>query len=155
MSGFAVACGRYHPQITRRVPGWERYITCAIVGASAAACLRFGDHVTGTYVALSLALPVFWVGALWLARFTVRKRLAPPDEAAKYAGHVRRRLLVKPGLTGLWQASGQSVPFWGKPVRLDRRYVENCSSALRPAPRLRDLLSAGSQVGRVPADLRR
>jgi hypothetical protein len=155
MSGFAVARGRDHPQLIRRVSDWERYVTCAIVGAFAAAWLRFGDHVTGTYVALSLALPVFWVGALWRARFTVRKRLAPPDEAAKYADHVRRRLLAKSGLTGLWQASGQSVPFWGKPVRLDRRYVENCSFALRPAPRLRDLLSTGSQVGRVLADLRR
>ena len=30
---------------------------CAIVGVFAAAQLRFGNHVTGAYIALSLALP--------------------------------------------------------------------------------------------------
>ena len=33
----------------------------------AAAQLRFGNDVTGTYIALSLALPVLWIGAIWLA----------------------------------------------------------------------------------------
>ena len=76
MSGFAVARGRYDRQVVRRVSGWERYYLrraaladfgCAILGVFAAAQLRFGDDVTGTYVALSLALPVLWIGALWLA----------------------------------------------------------------------------------------
>jgi hypothetical protein len=34
-----------------------------------------------------------------------RPRPALPDEAGKYAEHVRRRLMSKPGLTGLWQGS--------------------------------------------------
>jgi exopolysaccharide biosynthesis polyprenyl glycosylphosphotransferase len=53
-----------------------------------------------------------------------------PDEAARYAEHVRRRLLVKPGLTGLWQVSGRSDLSWDESVRLDLRYVENWSFAL-------------------------
>jgi exopolysaccharide biosynthesis polyprenyl glycosylphosphotransferase len=60
----------------------------------------------------------------------VGPRPALPDEAAKYADHVRRRLVVKPGLTGLWQVSGRSDLTWEESVRLDLRYVENWSFAL-------------------------
>jgi exopolysaccharide biosynthesis polyprenyl glycosylphosphotransferase len=60
----------------------------------------------------------------------VGPRPALPDEAAKYAEHVRRRLVVKPGLTGLWQVNGRSDLNWEESVRLDLRYVENWSFAL-------------------------
>jgi len=60
----------------------------------------------------------------------VGPRPALPDEAAKYAEHVRRRLVVKPGLTGLWQVNGRSDLSWDESVRLDLRYVENWSLAL-------------------------
>ena len=60
----------------------------------------------------------------------VGPRPALPDEAAKYADHVRRRLVVKPGLTGLWQVNGRSDLSWEESVRLDLRYVENWSFAL-------------------------
>jgi exopolysaccharide biosynthesis polyprenyl glycosylphosphotransferase len=60
----------------------------------------------------------------------VGPRPALPDEAAKYADHVRRRLVVKPGLTGLWQVNGRSNLSWDESVRLDLRYVENWSFAL-------------------------
>src|SRR5579863_9031828 len=60
----------------------------------------------------------------------VGPRPALPDEAALYADHVRRRLVVKPGLTGLWQVSGRSDLTWDESVRLDLRYVENWSFAL-------------------------
>ncbi len=53
-----------------------------------------------------------------------------PDEAAKYADQVRRRLVVKPGITGLWQVNGRSDLSWDESVRLDLRYVENWSFAL-------------------------
>ncbi len=53
-----------------------------------------------------------------------------PDEAAKYAEHVHRRLVVKPGITDLWQVSGRSNLPWDEAVRLDLRYVENWSFAL-------------------------
>jgi exopolysaccharide biosynthesis polyprenyl glycosylphosphotransferase len=60
----------------------------------------------------------------------VGPRPALPDEAAVYADHVRRRLVVKPGLTGMWQVSGRSDLTWDESVRLDLRYVENWSLAL-------------------------
>jgi exopolysaccharide biosynthesis polyprenyl glycosylphosphotransferase len=47
-----------------------------------------------------------------------------------YDGDARRRLLVKPGLTGLWQISGRSDLDWEESVRLDLRYVEQWSLAL-------------------------
>jgi exopolysaccharide biosynthesis polyprenyl glycosylphosphotransferase len=48
-----------------------------------------------------------------------------PAEVAKYGDDVRRRLLVKPGITGLWQISGRSDLSWQETVQLDLRYVEN------------------------------
>jgi exopolysaccharide biosynthesis polyprenyl glycosylphosphotransferase len=60
----------------------------------------------------------------------VGPRPALPDEAEKYAEHVRRRLVVKPGITGLWQVNGRSNLSWEESVRLDLRYVENWSFAL-------------------------
>ncbi|MCA0144567.1 sugar transferase [Blastococcus sp. LR1] len=53
-----------------------------------------------------------------------------PAEVARYDTSVSRRLLVKPGLTGLWQISGRSDLSWEESVRLDLRYVENWSLAL-------------------------
>jgi exopolysaccharide biosynthesis polyprenyl glycosylphosphotransferase len=60
----------------------------------------------------------------------VGPRPALPDEAARYSYYVRRRLAVKPGLTGLWQVNGRSDLTWEEAVRLDLRYVENWSLAL-------------------------
>jgi exopolysaccharide biosynthesis polyprenyl glycosylphosphotransferase len=53
-----------------------------------------------------------------------------PAEVAAYADDVRRRLAVKPGMTGLWQVSGRSDLPWEEAVRLDLRYVENWSLSL-------------------------
>ena len=53
-----------------------------------------------------------------------------PGEVAEYGDDVRRRLLVKPGLTGLWQVSGRSDLPWEDYVRLDLYYVENWSVSL-------------------------
>ncbi|NUO97784.1 MAG: sugar transferase [Nonomuraea sp.] len=53
-----------------------------------------------------------------------------PDEVARYGTDVRRRLVVKPGMTGLWQVSGRSDLTWEESVRLDLRYVENWSLIL-------------------------
>ncbi|MCA1822690.1 MAG: sugar transferase [Mycobacteriales bacterium] len=53
-----------------------------------------------------------------------------PVEVADYGYDVRRRLLVKPGITGLWQISGRSDLPWSETVRLDLQYVENWSLAL-------------------------
>nr|WP_081639784.1 sugar transferase [Actinomadura flavalba] len=53
-----------------------------------------------------------------------------PDEVARYGDDVYRRLVVKPGLTGLWQVSGRSDLTWEESVRLDLRYVDNWSLAM-------------------------
>jgi exopolysaccharide biosynthesis polyprenyl glycosylphosphotransferase len=47
-----------------------------------------------------------------------------------YTGHARRRLMVRPGLTGLWQVSGRSELSWDDAIRLDLFYVENWSIGL-------------------------
>ncbi len=56
----------------------------------------------------------------------------PPlaSEVDVYDEHVHRRLLVKPGMTGLWQVSGRADLPWEESVRLDLYYVENWSVAL-------------------------
>ena len=53
----------------------------------------------------------------------------PPlrSEVDTYSDQVRRRLLVLPGITGLWQVSGRSDLSWEDSVRLDLSYVENWS----------------------------
>lgn len=50
-----------------------------------------------------------------------------PREVAQYDEWTHRRLLVKPGITGLWQVSGRSDLSWEDSVRLDLYYVENWS----------------------------
>jgi exopolysaccharide biosynthesis polyprenyl glycosylphosphotransferase len=60
----------------------------------------------------------------------VGPRPALPTEVARYGDHMRRRLVVKPGITGLWQVSGRSDLPWEEAERLDLRYVENWSLAL-------------------------
>ncbi len=52
-----------------------------------------------------------------------------PAEDGDYLGDVRRRLLVRPGITGLWQVSGRSDLSWDEAVRLDLYYVDNWSLA--------------------------
>jgi exopolysaccharide biosynthesis polyprenyl glycosylphosphotransferase len=48
-----------------------------------------------------------------------------PSEVTRYEQDTRRRLLVTPGITGLWQVSGRSDLSWEESVRLDLHYVEN------------------------------
>jgi lipopolysaccharide/colanic/teichoic acid biosynthesis glycosyltransferase len=50
-------------------------------------------------------------------------------EVANYNGEVKRRMLIKPGVTGLWQVSGRSDLSWDESVRLDLSYVDNWSMA--------------------------
>jgi exopolysaccharide biosynthesis polyprenyl glycosylphosphotransferase len=56
-----------------------------------------------------------------------RPTATPPEQMPE---DYRRRTLVKPGLTGLWQVSGRSNLPWEEAVRLDLRYVENRSLAM-------------------------
>ncbi|WP_160160285.1 sugar transferase [Tsukamurella paurometabola] len=57
----------------------------------------------------------------------VGPRPALPAEVAQYPPVMRRRHLVKPGITGAWQVSGRSDLSWDESVRLDVGYVENWS----------------------------
>jgi exopolysaccharide biosynthesis polyprenyl glycosylphosphotransferase len=52
-----------------------------------------------------------------------------PADDGDFLGDVRRRLLVRPGMTGLWQVSGRSELSWDDAVRLDLYYVDNWSFA--------------------------
>ena len=74
-------------------------------------------------------LPQLW-NVLAGSMSLVGPRPPLPDETARYGPDVRRRLLVKPGLTGMWQISGRSDLSWDEAVRLDLRYVEDWSLAL-------------------------
>ena len=71
-------------------------------------------------------LPQLW-NVLTGSMSLVGPRPALPDEVAAYADHAERRLLVTPGITGLWQVSGRSDLDWAEGVRLDLHYVENWS----------------------------
>jgi exopolysaccharide biosynthesis polyprenyl glycosylphosphotransferase len=53
-----------------------------------------------------------------------------PAEVERYESHVTRRLLVKPGITGLWQVSGRSDLPWDEAVRLDLYYVHHWSPTM-------------------------
>ncbi len=55
----------------------------------------------------------------------VGPRPALPSEVVQYSSLERRRLVAKPGITGLWQVSGRSDLAWDDSVRLDNHYTEN------------------------------
>ena len=54
----------------------------------------------------------------------------PPtvNEFKKYSNYHKRRLAMKPGITGMWQASGRSeIKDFEDVVRLDCKYIDNWS----------------------------
>ncbi len=53
-----------------------------------------------------------------------------PGEVEVYSDAAKRKFLVRPGMTGLWQVSGRSDLSWEESVRLDLRYVENWTPAM-------------------------
>ncbi len=57
----------------------------------------------------------------------VGPRPAVPSEVAMYANEDRRRLLVRPGLTCIWQVSGRGDLPFSDQVRLDLDYIQNRS----------------------------
>jgi exopolysaccharide biosynthesis polyprenyl glycosylphosphotransferase len=59
----------------------------------------------------------------------VGPRPHPLDDVERYDDVATRRLLARPGMTGLWQVSGRSELSWEEAVRLDLHYVENWSLA--------------------------
>lgn len=71
-------------------------------------------------------LPQF-VNTLRGSMSVVGPRPPLPNEVAQYDNAAHRRLLIKPGITGLWQVSGRSNLSWEDSLRLDLSYVENWS----------------------------
>ena len=54
-----------------------------------------------------------------------------PYEVENYESwHLRRILEIRPGITGLWQVEGHSSTTFDDMVRLDLRYIRNCSLKL-------------------------
>jgi exopolysaccharide biosynthesis polyprenyl glycosylphosphotransferase len=70
-----------------------------------------------------------------------------PVTLEDFAGDERRRLLVRPGMTGLWQVSGRSDLSWEESVRLDLYYVENWSLAVDAVILLRTVLAVVRRHG--------
>jgi len=70
-----------------------------------------------------------------------------PAEVERYGRDAQRRLLVKPGLTGLWQVSGRSDLAWEDAVRLDLYYVENWSLSSDLLILVRTLLAVVGRKG--------
>ena len=62
-------------------------------------------------------------------------------------GDESRRLLVRPGMTGLWQVSGRSDLSWDESVRLDLYYVENWSLAVDAVILLRTVIAVLRRQG--------
>ena len=57
----------------------------------------------------------------------------PPtvDEFEKYESRHKRRLSMRPGITGMWQVSGRSnIQDFEEVVKLDCQYIDNWSIAL-------------------------
>lgn len=71
-------------------------------------------------------LPQFW-NVLLGTMSVVGPRPHLANELADYPNDGLRRLLIKPGITGLWQVSGRSDLSFEDSIRLDLRYVENWS----------------------------
>jgi exopolysaccharide biosynthesis polyprenyl glycosylphosphotransferase len=70
-----------------------------------------------------------------------------PEEVARYDRDVYHRLVVKPGLTGLWQVSGRSDLSWAEAVRLDLHYVDSWTLTLDLRILLRTFVAVLSHRG--------
>lgn len=91
----------------------------------------------------------------------VGPRPALPDEHEQFDDELRRRTLVRPGLTGLWQVEGRDLPSFDLYRRLDLLYVDNVSLRLHLSVLLRTVtalvghtlrsLLGGSEATLAPA----
>ena len=72
-------------------------------------------------------LPQFW-NVLKGDMSLVGTRPPTVDEYKQYESHHKRRLSMKPGITGLWQVSGRSdIEDFEEVVKLDVAYIDNWS----------------------------
>lgn len=77
-----------------------------------------------------------------------------PYQVERYTDHQRRRLAVRPGLTGLAQVSGRNSLPWADRIEFDVRYVEEQSVAedLRILARTLGAMLSGEGVEGHPED---
>ena len=62
------------------------------------------------------------------ARAAFARAVPTPGEVARYENWQRRRISIKPGITGLWQVSGRSaIDDFDEIVRMDLSYIDNWS----------------------------
>lgn len=87
-------------------------------------------------------LPQFW-NVLRGEMSLVGTRPPTPDEVASYRSHHRRRLSMKPGITGLWQIRGNHlINDFEEIVKLDCRYIDiwslwlDCKILLKTVPKV-------------------
>ncbi|WP_328994660.1 sugar transferase [Kribbella sp. NBC_01245] len=76
-------------------------------------------------------------------------RPALPTEVAQYTPEERRRLQVKPGMTGLWQVSGRSALSWDQSIALDNFYVDNWTLTTDVAIAVRTIKAVTTADGAV------
>ena len=85
---------------------------------------KVGKFIRKTYLD---EFPQFWnvlIGDMSL----VGTRPPTEDEFNRYNGHYKRRLMMTPGITGLWQVSGRSsITDFDEVVKLDLEYIDNWS----------------------------
>ena len=75
-------------------------------------------------------MPQFW-NVLKGDMSLIGPRPPIPSEVKRYDGWQRRRLSMKPGITGLWQISGRSsITDFDKLTNLDLKYIDNWSLLL-------------------------
>jgi lipopolysaccharide/colanic/teichoic acid biosynthesis glycosyltransferase len=92
-------------------------------------------------------LPQFW-NILKGEMSLVGTRPPTLNEAEQYAPHHRRRLSIKPGLTGLWQLAGNGeVDDFDEIVKMDCFYIDNWSLRLDLTILLRTLLKVARGGG--------
>jgi exopolysaccharide biosynthesis polyprenyl glycosylphosphotransferase len=92
-------------------------------------------------------LPQFW-NVLMGDMSLVGTRPPTVDEFKEYSTYHKRRLSLKPGLTGMWQVSGRSnIENFEEVVRLDLEYIDNWSIALDIKILLKTIVVVFAKVG--------
>lgn len=66
-------------------------------------------------------------------------RIIHPSELPRYGQYAKKRLSVKPGISGLWQISGRQHISYDERVSLDMQYIDNRSTVYDLAILLRTL----------------
>jgi hypothetical protein len=108
---FAVACDRYDQQVVRRLSGWAGpyvAVSLALAVLSIRALVSYAANL-GLSPGYALVAQPGATGPDLVTRFAIRRWSTPPDEAAEYAGRTRRRLAIKPGLTGSGRSAGNQI----------------------------------------------